>query len=396
MTATDEPAADAGPLIYLVAGEPSGDQLGGRLMRALRDMTDGKVRFAGVGGPQMAAEGLESLFPIDELAVMGIIEIIPKIPLVYRRVRETTQAVRAAKPDAFVTIDSPSFTLEISERLKGVDFPLIHYVAPTVWAWKPWRARKIAKFLDHLLALLPFEPPYFEVHGLSTTVVGHSVVEAATLETDPVAFRRRHGLPEDAPLVCVLPGSRRGEVRRHEPLFREALGLLRARHPNLHAVTPTVPTVADRVSELAATWPVPAVVLRDPAEKYQAYAACNVAMAVSGTVAVELGVAGLPAVICYRVGRLSAFIGAMLLDGKFASIINMVTDREVQPELLQDDLTAEAIAAQLDRYMSDPRARARYKASCAEAAARLGAGGETPSRKAARAILAQIGLTPVQ
>ena len=389
MTVTGQ--SDEGPLIYLIAGEPSGDQLGARLMRALRAETGGKVRFAGVGGQQMAAEGLESLFPIDELAVMGIVEIIPKIPMVYRRVKRIVRAVRALRPDALVTIDSPSFSLEVSERLKGADFPLIHYVAPSVWAWKAWRAKHIAKFLDHLLALLPFEPPYFQRHGLATTVVGHPVVEARNVATDPVAFRQRHGLPEDAPLVCVLPGSRRGEVKRHEPVFREALGLLAVRFPGLRAVTPTVPTVADRVSELAADWPVPALVLRAPAEKYQAFAACDAAMAVSGTVSVELCVAGLPSVACYRVGEMTAVIARMLLGIAHASIVNMTVGREVQPELLQDELRPETVAAWLERFMTDPAAAAQHRASCAEAAALLGAGDATPSEKAARTVLSLLG-----
>ena len=238
MSAAGE-AAEEAPLVFLVAGEPSGDQLGARLMAALREESGGQLRFAGVGGERMAEAGLESLFPIHELAVMGIIEVIPKIPLVLRRVRETAAAARAARPAALVTIDAPSFTLEVSERLKGEGFPRIHYVAPSVWAWKPWRAKSMAGYLDHLLALLPFEPPYFERHGLATTVVGHPAVEAANeRRLDPAAFRRRHGLPEAATAVCVLPGSRMGEVRRHEPVMAGALALLKKRLPDLHALAP--------------------------------------------------------------------------------------------------------------------------------------------------------------
>lgn len=378
------------PLIFLIAGEPSGDQLGARLMAALRAETEGRVRFAGIGGAQMAGEGLTSLFPLNELAVMGFFDVIPRIPLILRRIRETVAAVEAARPAALVTIDAPGFTLRVSKRLAGKGIPLVHYVAPSVWAWKPWRARKIARYLDHLLALLPFEPPYFERHGLATTVVGHPVVEAAQVETDPAAFRARHGIPADAPVICVLPGSRRGEIRHHEPVFAGALALLKERFPDLHAVVPTVPTVADLVTEAAARWAVPAAVLREPAEKYQAYAVADLAMATSGTVAVELAVAGVPALIAYRVGPVTAMIGRAMLRIKYASLVNLVLDREVQPELLQEDCTAESFAAAAERLLTDPAARAAQIAGGQEAAVEFGLGGTPPSRKAARAILSVI------
>ena len=383
------PREDAeGPLIFLVAGEPSGDQLGALLMAALRAETDGRVRFAGIGGRRMAGEGLDSLFPIEDQAVMGIFEVLPVVLKVYRRVKATVAEVQRIQPDAVVTIDSPSFTLEISQRLKGkLAAPLVHYVAPSVWAWKPWRAKQIAGFLDHLLALLPFEPPYFERHGLATTVVGHPVVEAAETPRDPAGFRSRHGIPPDAPIVCVLPGSRRGEVSRHEPVMAGALALLKARMPDLHAVVPTVPTVAEMVAERAAAWPVPATVLDDPTEKYDAFAAARAAVATSGTVAVELAVAGLPATILYRVGPLTAIVGRALLKIDYASIVNLLLKRAVQPELLQEGCTPELVAETLESLMTDEERRSAHLADCAEATALLGRGGEPPSRRAARAIL---------
>ena len=381
----------AGPLIFLVAGEPSGDQLGAQLMTALRAETGGRVRFAGIGGRRMASEGLESLFPIEDLAVMGIFEVLPVVLKVYRRVRAAVAEVLRLRPDAVVTIDSPSFTLEISQRLKGkLAAPLVHYVAPSVWAWKPWRARHIAKFLDHLLALLPFEPPYFERHGLATTVVGHPAVEAAERAGDPATFRARHGIPAEAPLICLLPGSRRGEVARHEPVMAGALGLLKARFPDLQVVVPTVPTVADMVAARAKAWPLPATVLRDPAEKYDAFAAAQAAMATSGTVAVELAVAGLPATILYRVGPMTAVVGRALLKIDYASIVNLLMKKAVQPELLQERCTPALVAETLEALMTDETLRAEHLADCAEATALLGRGGEPPSRRAARAILALI------
>ena len=379
---------DEGPLVFLVAGEPSGDQLGAQLMAALRAETGGRVRFAGIGGQRMTQEGLESLFPIDELAVMGVFEVLPLVFKVYRRVRQAVAEVLRLRPDIVVTIDSPSFTLEISQRLKGkLAAPLVHYVAPSVWAWKPWRARHIAGFLDHLLALLPFEPPYFERHGLVTTVVGHPVVEALAQEPDPVTFRARHGLAEDAVLICVLPGSRRGEIARHEPIMAEALGLLRARMPSLHAVVPTVPTVAALVQERAAAWPVPATVLEDAAEKYDAFAACRAAMATSGTVAVELAAAELPATILYRFGILTAVVARLVLKVEYGSIINLLMKRAVQPELIQLRCTPALVAETVEGLMTDEALRETHIAGCREATALLGRGGEPPSRRAARAVL---------
>jgi lipid-A-disaccharide synthase len=376
------------PLIFLVAGEPSGDLLGARLMAALKAETGGRVRFAGVGGERMAAEGLASLFPIRELAVMGAVEVLPHAFNIYRRIRQTVAAAAAARPAALVTIDSPSFTLEVSQRLKGRGFPLIHYVAPSVWAWKAWRAKHIARFLDHLLALLPFEPPLFEVHGLATTFVGHPAIEMGQVAVDPAGFRARHGIAPEAPLLTVLPGSRRGEVARLAPVFGATLGLLAQRHAGLRAVVPTVETVAERVEAAARDWPVPTLVLRDQAEKYHAFAASDAALAASGTVAVELAVAGLPAVIGYRFNWLSAALARRLVKTKYVSLVNVVLDRPLQAELLLDECTPKRLAEAIDVLLDDPAARETHLAGCREAVARLSAGDGTPSRRAARVILA--------
>ena len=391
-----------GPLIFLVAGEPSGDQLGGRLMAALREETGGRVRFAGIGGEQMTRQGIKSLFPINDMAVMGIFEVLPLVIKVFRRVREACAAVERLRPAAVVTIDAPSFTLEISQRLRkkgiaGGKVPLVHYVAPSVWAWKAWRAKHIAGFLDHLLALLPFEPPYFEQHGLPTTVVGHPAVETGSTEgpvtEEEAAFRHRHGIAEDAVLLCLLPGSRKGEVKRHEPVMAGALALLKERFPKLHVLAPTVPTVAEMLEERSALWSVPSTVLYEPEDKQGAFSVARAAVATSGTVAVELGMAGVPAAVLYRVGPMTAIVGRMLLSIKYASIVNLLLDRPVQPELLQERCTPELVAETLTGLMTDESLREAYRQDCEEAAIMLGRGGESPSHRAARAILKQIEMT---
>jgi lipid-A-disaccharide synthase len=297
------------------------------------------------------------------------------------------------RPDVLVTIDAPGFSLRVSKRLKGAGFPLVHYVAPSVWAWKPWRARKIASFLDRLMALLPFEPPYFEAHGLTTTVVGHPAVEAAADPADGAAFRRRHGIEPGAPLLAVLPGSRRAEVGRLAPVFAATLARLAPDFPGLRAVVPTVPTVAPLVREAAKAWPVDTLVLDGPAEKYAAFAAADAALAASGTVAVELAVARCPTVVAYRVSPLSAAIARRMLKVRYVSIPNLVLDRVVQPELLQENCTPAALAPALAGLLRDgAKARQRQLADLERVVAALsGAGDGPPSRQAARCVLEAIG-----
>jgi lipid-A-disaccharide synthase len=233
------------PLIFIVSGEASGDHLAGRLMAALKRKTGGRIRFAGIGGPQSESQGLESLFPMSELSVMGLAEVLPHLPRLIGRINETTAAVRRLKPDAVVTVDSPGFCLRLAHHLRGSGIPVIHYVAPQLWAWGPFRARKLKKRLTHIMALLPFEVPFFAKYGIPCTYVGHPAIDAGAAQGDGKAFRLRHGIAPDAPLLCVLPGSRAGEVRRMLPVFGDALRLLKDKYPGLSVVIPVVDSVAD-------------------------------------------------------------------------------------------------------------------------------------------------------
>lgn len=380
-------AGDAPPLVFLVAGEPSGDALGARLMAALKARTGGAVRFAGIGGEGMAAQGLDSLFPMSELSVMGLIEVLPRLPGILRRLGETAREVRRLRPAAVVTIDSPDFCFRLAKRLRGTGVPLIHYVAPSVWAWRPGRARKIAGFLDHLLALLPFEPPFFEREGLACTFVGHPVVESGADQGDGVAFRARHGIPAEAPLICVLPGSRRSETSRLLPVFARTVAGLRERRPALRAVVPVIGAVADEVAGAVADWPVPTTVVRERAEKYDAFAAAAVALAASGTVALELAMADLPAVIAYRLSPPSAWLARRLIRVPYVSLVNLVLDRPVMPELLQEDCRPERLVAALASLLDDGAARRAQTEAGREALVRLGRGGPSPGERAATVVL---------
>jgi lipid-A-disaccharide synthase len=375
------------PLVFLIAGETSGDVLGGRLMAALKEETAGKIRFAGVGGREMKAEGLDSLFPMAELSIMGLAEVLPHLPRVMRRLKETTRAIRWARPDALVTIDSPGFNFRVARRMHGAGIPLIHYVAPSVWAWRPGRARKIARFLDHLLALFPFEPPYFEREGLPCSFVGHPVVESGADRGDGAGFRARHRIPETAPLLCLLPGSRHGETARLLPIFHDVLALLAERFEGLHATVPTVGSVAADVAHAAGAWPVPTVVVEEGKEKYDAFAAADVALAASGTVALELGMAQTPSIITYKVNAATAWVARRLLSLRFVSPVNILLEREVMPELLQDDCRPDLLADAVGGLLEDDAERGRQKAAMREALAMIGHGGPSPSKRAARVVL---------
>lgn len=382
-----------GPLIYLVAGEPSGDLLGARLMSALLELTDGRVRFAGVGGPNMAAKGLKSLFPIDELAVMGIVEILPHAFKIYRRIRQTRAAILRDRPAALITIDSPSFTLEIAQGLKGQGIPLVHYVAPQVWAWKAWRAKQIAGYLDLLLTLLPFEPPYFEKHGLKTRFVGHPAIEGRGTELSTPGereIREAWGIAPDARVVTVLPGSRRGEVSRLCGVFGAGLARLSQKVPNLHVVVPTVSNVAGLVRERVADWTLPVTVLEGFAEKHDAFQISEAALAASGTVAVELAVAGVPTVIGYRTNAITAWLAPKLLHIKYVSLPNLLLDRGLLPELLQNDLTPDSIADHLGALLEDTARRQEQLDGGRQVVDLLTPADESPSKVAAREVLAQI------
>ena len=379
-------------LIYIVAGEPSGDLLGGRLMRALKERTHDTVHFAGIGGETMEAEGLESRVPLSELAIMGVLEVLPVARRIFRRVAETVADIEREQPMALVTIDSSGFTWRIAQRLRkrGSKLPMIHYVAPMVWAWRARRARRVARWYDQLMALLPFEPPYFTKAGLATSYVGHPVVESGADRGDGAAFRHRHRIAADAPLLTVLPGSRRGEVSTLLPIFGETVRLLARRHPHLRVVIPTTPNVADDVVLAAETWPVRAIVLRGPAEKYDAFAASDVALAASGTVALELAMARLPAVIAYRIHPITHAYVKRVVKVDYANLVNVILGREAVPEFLQYDCTPEKLAAAVAVLLDDPNARAEQIAAGQEALKLLGYGGVSPALRAADEVLAVI------
>ena len=373
----------SGPVkLFLIAGEPSGDRLGAALMAGLKSLVP--VEFAGVAGPLMQAEGMESLFPMEELSVMGIAEVLPKYFHLKRRIREAAEAAVASGAEALVTIDSPDFGLRVAALVKAAkpEMRTIHYVAPSVWAWRPGRAAKMAKVVDHVLALLPFEPPYMTAAGMTCDFVGHPVVaEPLASEAERAAFAG------PGPLLLALPGSRRGEVTRLAPVFGEVVAQLKARHPDLRVALPTVRGVAGLVRELTASWAVAPQIIEDPGLKRGAFAAADVALAASGTVSLELAANACPMVIAYDMHPLTLWLmrRAALIDT--VTLVNLVSETRVVPEFIGPDCRAGKITPALEALLADP---ASQKAAMAVTMERLGKGGEPPGLRAARSVLASL------
>jgi lipid-A-disaccharide synthase len=375
--------------IFFVTGEPSGDALGGALIAALRQRTGGRLRIAGIGGERMREQGIESLVPMEELAIAGVAEVLPRVPIILRRVRQTVKAIRALRPDAVVTIDSSGFTWRVAHGLRrsGEILPLIHYVAPMVWAWRAGRARRMARWYDHLITLLPFEPPYFERVGLSCSCVGHPVLESGADRGEGSRFRITHGLDNHDLLIAVLPGSRSGEVRRLLPIFRAALEILAANIAPFRVVVPTVAPVARAVADAVGRWPGNPIVVQQLRDKYDAFAASRAALAASGSVALELALARLPMVVGYRLNPLTEAVLDRVLKVRQVNLVNLLLGEPLVPELLGPNCTSERLAASLAEIIGDERVRAAHRKGYDEAVRRLASDGVSPSLRAADQIL---------
>lgn len=381
------------PLVYLIAGEPSGDLLASRLMKALREKTGGNVRFAGVGGETMIENGFESLFDTSELAVMGVMEVVPSIPKIMARIRQTVDDIVAKKPAVVITVDSWSFSARVNQGLKSLNtgIPQIHYVAPQVWAWKKGRAKTCGRYIDRLLALLPNEDKYFTPYGLRVDYVGHPVVEGGSAKGDGAAFRAGNGFSPDDKVLCVLPGSRKSEIKYLLPVFGETVAALAKKFPSLKVVVPTVSTVADAVRAAVSKWKVPVVVVTGEKARYDAFAASDAALAASGTVALELAMAKVPYTIAYKLSPVSAMLAKMLIKLRFVNLINILPDKEIVKEYLLENCVPEKLTAEVERLLTDGEYRQKQIDEAAEVLKVLGAGSDrTPSERAADSVLDMI------
>ncbi len=372
--------------IMLVAAEASGDALGAGLAQALRARR-ADVALVGVGGPKMAAVGVDSPFDIAELSIFGWLEGLRALKRVRARVADTVAMAVQERPDAVVLIDSWGFTIRVAEAIRAVlpEVKLIKYVGPQVWASRPGRAKVLARAVDHLLALYAFDAPWFEREGLPVTVVGSQALHVDMSGADPAAFRKARGIPEDAPLLLVLPGSRPTEIRLMTPVYEAAVARLKASNPGLAVVVVAAGTVAEAVTARVAAWPF-RVHLATEADKYAAMKAATVALATSGTVSTELALAGTPMVIGYRFGPVSYAIMKPFFTGKYATLFNHAADEEIARELIQSDATPETVAAEVGRLLADPEARAAQSARQTAALDRMGREGRDPSEIAAEAV----------
>ncbi len=380
--------------VFVIAGEPSGDRLGGALMAGLRTLVP-DIAFRGLGGPQMRAQGIESQFPMEELSIMGVAEVLPKLRHLLRRRDEVVRAVLDWGPDVLITIDAPDFCLRVARGVKAAsDIRTVHYVAPSVWAWRPGRAAKMARHIDHVLALLPFEPPLMEAAGMACDFVGHPVVsEPVASDAEAAAFRAAHGI--EGEMLLVLPGSRRGEIALLAERFGKIIGRAVAARPGLRVVVPAAAPVAEMLAGIVPGWAGDPVLL-DPrgveedvfaARKRAAFRAADGALAASGTVSLELAAEGTPMVIGYDLNWLSRQIVPRLLRVDTVTLVNLVSETRAVPDFIG---TACRVGPMADAVIAMLEAPEAQRAALDLTMERLGRGGEAPGLRAARAVLARM------
>jgi lipid-A-disaccharide synthase len=381
--------ADRGRKIFLIATEESGDRLGANLMKVLRQRLGGAVRFEGVGGRSMAREGLVSRFPIEELSIIGLAAVVKQLPKILRLIRETAKAVTEAKPDILVIIDSPDFTHRVARRVRAADpqIPIVDYVSPSVWAWRPGRARAMLTYVDHVLALLPFEPAaYRRLRGPPCSYVGHPLTEQlAALRPGADEQKRRDEAP---PVLLVLPGSRGSEIRRHMADFGQALGRLNGEGTAFEPILPTMPHLQGAVTEALQGWPVQPQVVIGEQEKRAAFRIARAALAKSGTVTLELALSGVPMVTAYKVGAAEAWIMRRAIKVQSVILANLVIGENVVPEFLQQDCTPEKLSQALREVLGDSALRRKQLEAFARIDQILSTGNQPPSARAADIVLA--------
>ena len=373
------------PLIYLIAGEASGDVLGARLIAALARQRPG-LAIAGVGGARMAEHGLASLHPMADLAVMGLVEVLPRLRLIRRRLNETMADIAARRPDILVTIDSPGYTKHVLKRTATLGIKRVHYVAPQVWAWHENRVRSFPGLWDELLCLLPFEPAWFAARGIDATFVGHPVLESGAGGGDGARFRRSHGLGQER-LLILMPGSRRSEVPRLLPVFEQVVARLARSAPDLRPVLPVSAVVADAVHAATANWATPPIIVTGLADKHDAYAAAAAALTKSGTSTLELALACVPMAVTYRVNPISAAIARRAIRIPHVAMVNLLAGREVVPELLQERCRADILERTVLDLLDSPAAADQQRAGFASILASLRPPEGLPSDAAARQVL---------
>lgn len=375
---------------FLIAGEPSGDVLGAKLIQALKE-EDPQAEFQGIGGPLMIAQGLNNLLPMDELTVMGIWEAVMRLSQLMKLRKAMVQEIEKLQPDAVITIDFPDFNFMLAKKIrmnKNIKAKLIHYVAPTVWAWRPGRAKKVAQYLDAMICLLPFEPPYFKKHKLRSVFVGHPITQDDPSQGNAEAFRKAHEIPDDVTLLGLFFGSREVEFKNNAEVIKETAIYVSEKIPNVQLVVPTLETMEYEIIQLLQDLNITAYIETDITDKWHAMAACDAAIAVSGTVGLELAYAGVPHVIVYKTHPVTYLLVRLLAKVKYAHLANIILNKPVVPEFLQLNCTSEKISAKVLDILATDEIGEEQRAEVLKIRKILGSeNDERPSLKAAKYIL---------
>ena len=370
--------------IMMIAGETSGDALGADLMQALK-RRENDIMITGIGGPKMTAQGLASIFPMSEIAVMGLKEILPRLPKLFKRVDDAVTHALAVEPDVMVLIDSPEFNHRVAKRVKAKrpQTKIICYVAPHVWAWRRGRAAKMRLYFDAVMAFLPFEPEIFEANnGPPCHFVGHPIVDRLeALEPLPDFAKKYHLKEHDVPLA-VLPGSRISEVKELVPVFGQVLRYLDGRMENLRPIIPLVPHIADLVREKTANWPCKPIYVEEEANKFSVFQAARAALASSGTATMELALSGLPTVVAYNMGLMGDLL-VRIMPVPSVVLVNLILDEPAMPEFLQDRCDAREIAPVMLEMLQNDEVNAHYRAMLAGFRPAMRQKGEKPADRAA-------------
>lgn len=374
--------------IYIIAGEASGDILGAKLMDALRNASPDYIDFHGIGGDRMIGHGLHSLFPMSDISLMGFAEILPHLPKVLKRINQTVDDIIKVRPDVVVTIDSPGFCCRVAEKLQGKKIKLIHYVAPTVWAYKPKRAEKFARLFNHIMLLLPFEAPYFDKVGLENSYVGHPTIEDSKTIGDAKKFCEKYKVKESEQILAVMPGSRITEIKSLMPIFCKTLKLVADKNKNIRPVILTIPFLKQHIKQYSHQLPLNTIIVDTPIEKADVFAASRAALAKSGTGTLELSIARVPTVIAYKISTISYLIIKSFIKVRFANLINLVADREIIPEFIQNKCTPKLLSQCLNKLLEDKEESQLQVQEATEALKKLGLGNESsPSARAAKVVL---------
>ncbi len=378
--------------LYLIAGESSGDFIGSSLMKSIQHLSsenDSNVEFRGVGGPKMQKEGIDSLFPIEYINLMGFFEILPHLLQISKLIDQTVEDILSTNPDILITIDSPGFTYKVAERVRAIapHIKLVHIVAPSVWVYKPGRAKKYARIYDHLLALLPFEPEYFIVEGLKSTCIGHPVLEQAFFQGSP-GLREEINITENAKIIAVTPGSRKGEIRRHMPVISKVFDKLSTTH-NIEVIF--VQPNENNIQEILKFLSDVKFNYSFSTDRLKAFAISDCALAKSGTNTLEITASGTPQIVGYKLNPVTFFFLKMMIKIRFASLINIIPDREIIPEYIQSEFNVENLVLAISDLISDENGARSQVAEAQKVLQTIGFDADKkPSMQAANIILDMI------